>query len=121
MPDRKVISGQSQSPGETAIQLRPVRDDLDEEDLAALERQFPGLTARVRAMRATAELLAEGADHGVQQLHPNSGPVDNSAGRVQPLHPNRPWNHPQNRPPPAMAREALALPRRMTSQGRAAA
>jgi hypothetical protein len=28
-----------------------IRDDLDDEDLAAPEPQFPGLTARVMAMR----------------------------------------------------------------------
>jgi hypothetical protein len=33
------------------LAMRLVRDDLDDEDLAALERQFPGLTARVVAER----------------------------------------------------------------------
>jgi hypothetical protein len=34
------------------LAMHLVRDDLDDEDLAALERQFPGLTARVAGMRA---------------------------------------------------------------------
>ncbi len=33
------------------LAMHLIRDDLDDEDLAALERQFPGLTARVAAMR----------------------------------------------------------------------
>ena len=36
-----------------------IRDDLDEEDLAALERQFPGLTARVMAMRTANAQVAD--------------------------------------------------------------
>ena len=65
-----------------------IRDDLDDEDLAALERQFPGLTARVMAMRGASAQAAGGADDGVQQLHPVAEtPVDNVAGGVQPLHP----------------------------------
>jgi hypothetical protein len=62
-----------------------IRDDLDDEDLVALERQFPGLTARVMAMRTTNTQVADGADHGVQQLHPVvETPVDNVTDGVQP-------------------------------------
>ena len=64
-----------------------VRDDLDDEDLAALERQFPGLTSRVHATRAASGQFMGGAEHGVQQLHPAPGPVDNPADEVRWLHP----------------------------------
>lgn len=54
-----------------------IRDDLDDDDLAALENQFPGLTARVRAARKAG---GNQPDSGVQPF----------PRRVQPLHPNRP-------------------------------
>jgi hypothetical protein len=70
------------------LDMHLIRDDLNEEDLAALERQFPGLTARVMAMRTANAQAADGADDGVQQLHPVAEtPVDNVVGGVQPLHP----------------------------------
>jgi hypothetical protein len=81
------IKRADQRPQGWDLAMHMVRDDLDDEDLAALERQFPGLTARVRAMRAAAELPTDGADRGVRQLHPVSGTVDNPADEVQPLHP----------------------------------
>jgi Helix-turn-helix domain len=122
------IKRADQRPQGWDLAMHLIRDDLDDEDLAVLERQFPGLTARIDAMRGARKLLADGADSEVQQLHPAPRPVDHAAdevqslhpagGRgattaptgcnccrngVQQLHPNRPWNHPQNRPPPARA------------------
>ncbi len=41
------IKRADQRPQGWDLAMHLVRDDLDEEDLAALERQFPGLTARV--------------------------------------------------------------------------
>jgi hypothetical protein len=68
--------------------MQLIRDDLDDEDLVALERQFPGLTARVMAMRTARAQVTAGADDGVQQLHPVAEtPVDNVADGAQPLHP----------------------------------
>ena len=93
-----------------------VRDDLDAEDLAALERQFPGLTARVATLRSASGMRQDNPVGGVQLLHPADGmPVDNVTDgcgpctswarrgamtaatgvqpaheRVQQLHPNRP-------------------------------
>ncbi|HTX85202.1 MAG TPA: helix-turn-helix domain-containing protein [Streptosporangiaceae bacterium] len=65
-----------------------IRDDLDDEELAVLERQFPGLSARIVAMRTANAQVAGGADDGVQPLHPAAEtPVDNVADGVQPLHP----------------------------------
>jgi hypothetical protein len=107
------IKRADQRPQGWDLAMHLIRDDLDDEDLATLERQFPGLTARIRAARAAAGVLAEGSDHGVQQLHSASHPVDNPADEVQPLHlagatgcnccrngvqrlhPNRPLNHPR--------------------------
>ena len=63
------------------LDLSLIRDDLAEEDVAALERQFPGLAARLAA--------APGPGHdfyGVQSPHPARA-VDNRASGVQPLHP----------------------------------
>ena len=63
------------------LDLSLIRDDLAEEDVAALECQFPGLAAR---------LAAKPADHhhfdGVQSSLPANA-VDNSAAGVRPLHP----------------------------------
>src|SRR5437870_5218849 len=74
----------SQRPQGWDLAMHLVRDDLDDEDLAALERQFPGLTARVAILRTAGSLRPGG---GVQQLHPAAGtPVDNVADGVQPLH-----------------------------------
>jgi Helix-turn-helix domain len=76
------------------LAMHLVRDDLGEEDLVALERQFPGLTARLAATRAAAgnpaasAENADGAEHGVQRLHPAAEtPVDNVTDGVQQLHP----------------------------------
>jgi Helix-turn-helix domain len=80
------IKRADQRPQGWDLGMHLIRDDLDEEDLAALERQFPGLTARIRAARGAAEVLAEGPDRGVQQLHPASRPADNPADEVQRLH-----------------------------------
>jgi Helix-turn-helix domain len=70
------------------LDMHLIRDDLDEVELAALERQFPGLTARVMAMRAANAQVGDGADHEVQQLHlVIETPVDDAADGVQPLRP----------------------------------
>jgi hypothetical protein len=66
------IKRADQRPQGWDLAMHLVRDDLDDEDLAVLERQFPGLTARVATMRPIGDLLANHADHGVQQLHPRS-------------------------------------------------
>jgi hypothetical protein len=70
------------------LAMHLIRDDLDDEDLGALERQFPGLTARVAAIRAAASPEPGDPEDGVQQLHPVAAtPVDNATEGVQPLHP----------------------------------
>jgi DNA-binding Lrp family transcriptional regulator len=113
------IKRADQRPQGWDLAMQLVRDDLDDEDLAALERQFPGLTARVAILRTAGSLRRDDPGSGVQQLHPAAGtPVDNLTDGVQPLHPvpatgcnhrrngvqqlhpNRPLNHPGNRPPP---------------------
>jgi Helix-turn-helix domain len=67
------------------LSMQLIRDDLEDEDLAALENQFPGLTARVRAVRKAG---SDRPDSGVQALHPApETAVDNDADEVQPLHP----------------------------------
>lgn len=69
------------------LNLGLVRDDLAEADVSVLERQFPGLAARV----ATAEQSVSGAEtNGVQSLHPaldTRKAVDNPPSGVQQLHP----------------------------------
>jgi len=65
----------------------PVRDDLDEADFAALEHQFPGLSAR---LTTAARLSNEGQHHKVPLPHAVPGQaeaVDSSADGVQRLHP----------------------------------
>jgi TIR domain/Helix-turn-helix domain len=65
------------------LDLSRVRDDLTDEDVTALERQFPGLRGRVLAARAAAGTPPD----GVQPLGPAAAPVDNRPDGVQPLHP----------------------------------
>jgi len=65
----------------TCLSKRTVQtalDRLEDEDLAALERQFPGLTARVMSMRMPDAQVGAGADDGMQQLHPVAGTGCNS-------------------------------------------
>jgi len=108
------IKRADQRPQGWDLAMHLVRDDLDDEDLAALERQFPGLTARVAAMRAAAgSLRRDDPGGGVQRLHPAAGtPVDNVADGVQPLHPalatgcNHRWNGVQ----PPRERGAVVAP-----------
>ncbi len=73
------------------LAMHLVRDDLDEEELAVLERQFPGLTARVAAMGAADSSGPGDSDDGVQPLHPaGERPVDNvthGARRLPPVPP----------------------------------
>jgi DNA-binding transcriptional ArsR family regulator len=78
--------------------LTQVRNDLDDDDIAKLERQYPGLRARIMAARAAAEsgspaqsgapASVDNSRNGVQPLHPEVvTPVDNRSGGVQRLHP----------------------------------
>ena len=104
------------------LDLSLIRDDRTEAGLAALERQLPGLAARAAWPRGrTLAAQLTGCNHRtppkrrdnrpdrVQPLHPASGTGRNQrTGGVQPaqprrqqVHPNRPENHPENRPPPA--------------------
>lgn len=66
------------------LELSRVRGDLTDEDVTALERQFPGLRGRVLAARAAAGTRDR---DGVQPLHPAAAAVDNRPGGVQSLHP----------------------------------
>lgn len=69
------------------LDLTLVRDDLTDEDITKLERQFPGIRARIDSMKAIAQTDVCATADGVQPLHPaSSGPVDNSFGEVQQLH-----------------------------------
>jgi hypothetical protein len=69
------------------LDLTLVRDDLTDADIVRLERQFPGLRARIDSTRADAQTPVCAADGGVQPLHPApDGPVDNSPHGVQSLH-----------------------------------
>ena len=84
------------------LDLARVRADLDDDDITALERQYPGLRDRIQAARGAAEAVPAGTRqaqnraldpvdkprNGVQQLHPAAEtPVDNRSGGVQRLHP----------------------------------
>jgi len=66
------------------LNLSLIRADLTDDDITDLERQFPGLRARVEAARA-AQTDVSGE---VQPLHPAPRQaVDNSPREVQQLHP----------------------------------
>jgi hypothetical protein len=81
------IKRADQRPQGWDLAMHLVRDDLDDEDLAALERQFPGLTARVAILRTAGGMRREDPGSGVQLLHPAARMhVDNVTDGVQPLH-----------------------------------
>ena len=88
------------------LDLSLVRDDLAEEDVAALECQFPGLTARLATEPGPGRHL-----HGVRSPHPARS-VDNPAAGVQPLHPvaGAGCNQRTNGVQPAQARGAVVAP-----------
>jgi Helix-turn-helix domain len=65
------------------LDLSLIRDDLAEEDVAALECQLPGLAARLTAKPGPVYDF-----HGVQSPHPVKA-VDNPGHGVQPSHPRR--------------------------------
>jgi len=95
------------------LAMHLVRDDLDDEELAALERQFPGLTARLAATRAAEGSRPDDLHGGVQQLHPAmETPVDNVTDGVQPVHPVSATgcNHRGNGVQPPRERGAVVAP-----------
>jgi hypothetical protein len=67
------------------LDLRMVRDDLTEAEVAVLERQFPGLAGRLAAVRE--EDRPDSASDGVQSPHPVIAAVDNPPDEVRPVHP----------------------------------
>ena len=81
------IKRADQRPQGWDLAMHLVRDDLDDEDLAALERQFPGLTARVAILRTAGSLRRDDPAAGCNSCNPAAGtPVDNLTDGVQPLH-----------------------------------
>ena len=75
------------------LDLTRVRDDLDDRDIAALERQFPGLRDRILANQGSqGGYIAEASCAQSQTPVPVDNPVaetpvDNDIGGVQSLHP----------------------------------
>jgi hypothetical protein len=106
------IKRADQRPQGWDLGMHLIRDDLGHEDLAVLERQFPGLTVRLAAMREASGLLSVRAGGGVQQFHPAAAPVDNAVGEVRWLHPAPPTgcNHRGNGVQPLPERGAVAAP-----------
>jgi hypothetical protein len=88
------------------LDLGLVRDDLAQEDVAALEYQFPGLAARLAAKPSPGHHV-----HGVQSPHP-VGAVDNPATGVQSLHPvaRAGCNQRRNGVQPLQSRGAVIAP-----------
>ena len=92
------------------LSLGMVRDDLAEADIVKLERQFPGLAARLAAM---ARPGPDDQTDGMRPPHPapgNGEPVDDSPGEAQPAQPRgaaiapEPPREPSTEPPAAPAR-----------------
>lgn len=75
------IKRADQRPQGWDLAMHLISDDLDDNEIAALEAQFPGLTDRVAALRSDCP------GSGVQQVHPVPGPVDNPFHGVQQMHP----------------------------------
>ena len=69
------------------LNLARIRGDLTQAEIALLERQFPGLAARIAAIQADDQADGpETPEGGVHAPHP-AEPVDNPAGGVQEMHP----------------------------------
>lgn len=69
------------------LDLTLVRDDLADEDITNLERQFPGLRNRIDETHSSAQTTVCATGDGVQPPHlAASGPVDNPSDEVQRLH-----------------------------------
>lgn len=69
------------------LDLTLVRDDLTDEDITNLERQFPGLRNRIEEAHSGAQTPVCATGDEVQPSHPaSSDPVDNSSDEVQRLH-----------------------------------
>ena len=62
-----------------------VRDDLTKAEVAVLERQFPGLAARLAG--AWEDGRSNGVSDGVRSPHPVLAAVDNLPDEVQAVHP----------------------------------
>jgi hypothetical protein len=88
------------------LDLSLIRDDLAEEDVAALECQLPGLAARLTAKPGPVYDF-----HGVQSPHPVKA-VDNPGHGVQPSHPapGTACNQRTNGVQPAQSRGAMVAP-----------
>jgi len=72
------------------LRLGMVRDDLAEADIAVLERQFPGLAARLATTaRPDPDLTIRPTGATTAPAPDNGEPVDNSPGEVQQSHPAR--------------------------------
>ena len=113
------------------LNLSLIRADLTDAEVAVLEHQFPGLGARAAAAACpdTGEART-GCNHRTPQAlwitrltgcsrctpHPGRGATsartrcNQCSHGVQQLHPNRPRNHPWNRPPPPRVRARHRLP-----------
>ncbi len=69
------------------LNLTRIRGDLSQAEVGVLERQFPGLAARIAASQAADQAGGSGTpEDGVRVLHP-ARLVDNPAGGVQAVHP----------------------------------
>lgn len=90
------------------LDLGRIRDDLTEDEIAILERQFPGLTARLTAVQPDDDGLAS----EVQSPHPVPDPVDNWADGVQLPHPaaGTGCNGPADGVQPVPSRGAVVAP-----------
>ena len=67
------------------LDLTQLRDDLTAAEVAVLERQFPGLAARLATVREDGP--SDGVSDGVQSPHPVGSAVDNPPDGVQQVHP----------------------------------
>ncbi|MHB1596531.1 MAG: helix-turn-helix domain-containing protein [Streptosporangiaceae bacterium] len=88
------------------LDLTLVRNDLTGAEVAVLERQFPGLAARLAAA------WEDGRSDGVQSPHPVIGAVDNPPDEVQLVHPvaGAGCNQRANGVQPVQPRGAAAAP-----------
>jgi len=100
------IKRADQRPKGWDLDLSLVRDDLAEEDMVALECQFPGLASRLAAKPVS------GHDHDEVQSPHLVAAVDNPPAGVQPLHPvpGAGCSQRANRVQPARSRGAVVAP-----------
>lgn len=72
------------------LNIRLIRDDLTDDDIAELERLFPGLSQRVAAQRGDKQSISNEVKSVHSARNAPESPMDNPDNGVKPVHPAKP-------------------------------